>query len=167
MIAKAYLLTLWQRYSGYSYMKNKSILLYIVILLSFISQFSCGKKSDIDVLNQRLDEFVNVIEKHNKQKIKSFLSSDFSVAKRFNKKQFILFIHYHLKRNKNISISLFNKEINRHNLYVDVTTDALLLGADNWLPKRGQKYYVESRWKIENGKWVMSRLRWEKFKTNE
>jgi len=140
-------------------MKN-TILLYITISLVLTSLLSCSKTSDIDALHQRLDELVDVIEQHEEEKIKDYLSGDFSVSKKFTKKQFTLFINYHLKRNKNISINLFNKEINRHDSYVDVTMDALLIGAKNWLPERGQKYFVESRWEIESGKWVMSRLRW-------
>ena len=141
-------------------MKNKAISVYIVILLSFVSLFSCSKTSDVDVLNQRLDELVNVIEKHDEQDIRDYFAEDFSVVKRFNKEKFFLFVGYHLKRNKNISISLINKEINLHESYADVTADVLLLGADKWLPQRGQRYYVEARWKIESGDWVRSRLRW-------
>ena len=141
-------------------MKNKAISVYIVILLSFICLFSCSKTSDIDVLNQRLDEFVNIVEKHNEQKFKNYLSSDFSVAKRFNKKQFLLFIHYHLRKNKSIFVSVMDKRITQNENYTDVTADVLLLGSNDWLPERGQRYYVESRWKNESGNWVMSRLRW-------
>lgn len=141
-------------------MKNKAISVHIVIFLSFVSLFSCSKTSDIDVLNQRLDEFVNVVEKHNEQKIKNYLSSDFSVAKRFNKKQFLLFIHYHLKKNKSIFISVMDKKIIQNENYTDVTANILLLGSNDWLPERGQRYFIESRWKNESGNWVMSRLRW-------
>jgi len=141
-------------------MKNKSISAYIVILLSFISQFSCSKTSDVDVLNQRIDELVNFIEKHKEQEIINYLSDDFSVAKRFNKTQFLLFSRYHLKRNKNISISVIDKEIILNESYADVTANVLLLGSNEWLPERGKMYNIASRWKKERGGWVMSRLRW-------
>lgn len=123
-------------------------------------QLSCDKKNDKDLLNQRVNELVEVIETHKEQDIKEYLAGDFSVVKKFNKTQFFLFVRYHLKRNKNISISLINKDIRLKGEYADVVADVLLLGAEGWLPERGQRYYVESRWIKESGDWVMSRLRW-------
>lgn len=139
---------------------RKKTILYLLITLSSLMLFSCNKDSNKDALNQRINELVNIIEKHDEQDIRNYLAEDFSVVKRFNKENFFLFVGYHLKRNKNISINLINKEIKLHESYADVTADVLLLGADTWLPERGQRYYVESRWKIEGGDWVMSRLRW-------
>lgn len=123
-------------------------------------QLSCNSGSDKDMLNQRVNELVEIIEAHKEKNIQNYLAEDFSVAKRFNKNNFFLFVRYHLKRNKNISISLINKEIKLNGLSADITAEVLLLGAEGWLPERGQRYYVESRWKKEKGDWVMSRLRW-------
>lgn len=140
-------------------MRIKTIL-YLLITLSSLMLFSCNKNSDKYALNERINEFVNIIEKHDEQDMRNYLAEDFSVVKRFNKVNFFLFVRYHLKRNKNISINLINKEIKLHESYADVTANVLLLGADKWLPERGQRYYVESRWKIKSGDWVMSHLRW-------
>ena len=121
---------------------------------------SCSKDSDKDVLIQRVNSLVNVVETHDEKNMRNYFSEDFSVAKRFNKENFFLFVRYHLKRNKNISINFINKEIRFHTSSADVIGDVLVLGANEWLPQRGQRYYVESRWIKEDGDWVMSRLRW-------
>lgn len=123
-------------------------------------QLSCSKDSDKDVLIQRVNSLVDVIEKHDEKNMRNYLSEDFSVAKRFSKEKFFLFVHYQLKRNKNISISFINKEIRFNKSNADVIADILVLGANEWLPERGQRYYVESRWIKQDGAWVMSRLRW-------
>jgi len=141
-------------------MRNKTIL-YLLIALSSLMLFSCNKNSDKYALNQRIDELVNIIESHKEHEIKKYLTNDFSVAKRFNKKQFFLFLHYHLKRNTNISVSLVNKEITLNKNYADVTADVLLLGSNEWMPERGQMYTIASRWKKVKGDWKMSNLRWE------
>lgn len=140
---------------------NKKTLIYFLIIFNSLTQLSCDKADDKDLLNQRVNELVDVIEEHKEQDIKNYFANDFSVAKRFNQNNFFLFVRYQIKRNKNISISLMNKDIKFHGTYADVTADVLLLGAEGWLPERGQQYYVESQWKKENGNWVMSRLRWE------
>ena len=139
---------------------RKITILYLLITLSSLTLLSCNDDSDKDTLNQRINELVNIIEKHDEQDMRNYFAEDFSVVKRFNKADFFLFVRYHLKRNKNISINLIKKEIKLHESYADVIADVLLIGADKWLPERGQRYYVESRWKIESGNWVMSRLRW-------
>lgn len=139
---------------------SKKTIIYLLIALSSLMQLSCSKSNDKDLLNQRVNELVNLIESHKEQNIKEYLSEDFSVASKFNKTQFSQFVRYHLGRNKNISISLINKEIIFNGVTADITADALLLGAEGWLPERGQRYSVESRWKKERGDWVMSRLRW-------
>jgi len=138
----------------------------MVITLCFFSLLSCNKTSDVDALNQRIDELGDIIEQHKERAIKDYLTRDFSVAQRFNKKQFILFIHYHLKRNKSISISVMDKEITHYDNYAEVTAKVLLLGSNEWLPERGQMYSVASRWKKEDGDWKVSHLRWEKMKYN-
>lgn len=141
-------------------MKTKTIPLYLVIILSTFTLVSCSKNNDVDILKQRITDLTSAIEKHDEQGLNDYLSSDFSVSERFNKTQFFLFIRYHFKNNNNISLTILNKDIILHENYADVTADVLLLGAEGWLPERGQRYYVESRWKKEKGDWFMSRLRW-------
>lgn len=141
---------------------NKTIALYIVIILSSFSLFSCSKTNDVDLLKQRIDTLVSNIEKHDEQGIKGFLTSDFSASNRLNKTQFFLFVRYHLKNNKNILVTVIDKEIALNDNYADVTFNVLLLGTNEWIPERGQIYNVASRWKKVKGDWGMSRLRWEK-----
>ena len=50
-------------------MKIKTIL-YFLIILNSLALFSCSQESDIDALNNRLDELEDVIEQHKKYKIK-------------------------------------------------------------------------------------------------
>ena len=142
-------------------MIQRKIFITLLIIFTSLIQISCDKSNESDLLNQRVNELVTVIEEHKEQDIKRYFADKFSVAKGFNQNNFFLFVRYQLKRNRNISISLTNKEIKLHGLSADVTADVLLLGADGWLPERGQQYYVASRWKKENGNWVMSHLRWE------
>ena len=124
--------------------------------------FSCSKDNEIDLLKEQVDGLTTAIEKHDEQGVKDYLSSDFSVSQRFNKTQFFLFIRYHFKNNKSISVSVLDKEIALNEDYADVTAKVLLLGTNEWIPERGQIYNVASRWKKVSGDWVMSRLRWEK-----
>ena len=143
-------------------MINKILPLYIVILVGSLSLISCSEKDEADLLNQRINSLVSAIEKHDEQGIKEFLSKDFSAKKGLNKTQFFLFTRYHFKRNKNVLVTVVEKNVTLNNNQADVTAKVLLIGASEWLPERGQLYKVESRWKKESGDWVMSRLRWEK-----
>ncbi len=138
----------------------KKTILFLFITLSLLMPLSCSKDSDKEVLIQRVNSLVDVIENHDEKNMKNYFSEDFSVAKRFNKEKFFLFVHYQLKRNKNISITFINKEIRFNKSSADITADILVLGANKWLPERGQRYSVESRWINQDGEWVMSRLRW-------
>lgn len=143
-------------------MKNKTILLYSLLILASFSLFSCTEKNDVDVLKQRIEVLITHIEKHNEQGIKDYLANDFSASQRFNKTQFFLFVRHHFKRNKSISVTVLDKNITHYEDYADVTANVLLLGTNEWLPERGQVYHVASRWKKVRGDWFMSRLRWEK-----
>ena len=143
-------------------MKNKTISLYLSLILSLLSLFSCTKTNDVDVLKQRIDGLIQVIEKRDEQGIRDYLSNDFSASNKLNKSQFFLFIRYHFKNNKSVLVTVLDKEITLNEKYTDVTANVLLLGTNEWIPERGQIYNVVSRWKKEKGDWVMSRLRWEK-----
>lgn len=155
--------------AGFDYyikMINKTLPLYFVLLLGSLSLFSCSEPNELDILNQRIDGLVSAIENHSEQGIKDFLAKDFSTpntstTKGLNKTQFFLFTRYHFKRNKNILVTVVEKDLSLNNNQADVTAKVLLIGASEWLPERGQLYKVDSRWKKESGDWVMSRLRWE------
>ena len=147
-------------------MKIKTILYFIIILNSF-ALFSCAQESDIAALNNRLDELGDIVEQHKKNKINDFLAKDFATTKFSNKAKFLLFIRYQLRRNKNISIVIADKDVIKNNTDFDVTFRILLVGSNSFLPERGQMYSVASRWIKEDGRWVISRLRWEKFNANE
>ena len=143
-------------------MKIKTILLYFFILLNVFSLVSCSMDDDIVLLKRQIDGLTTAIEKQDEQVIKEYLSNDFSASQKFNKTQFFLFMQYHFKNNNSISVTVLDKEIILNGDYADVTADILLLGANAWLPERGQIYRVASRWKKVRGDWFMSRLRWEK-----
>ena len=140
-------------------MKPK-ILVYLVMILSSLTLLSCDKTSELGLLNQKIDELVDAAENHKLIDIKGILASDFKTAKNLNKTQFLIFVNHQFKRNKSISISVLDKEIRFNEKNADVIFKVLLLGSSDWLPERGQTYTVTSRWKKENGDWVMSRLRW-------
>lgn len=146
----------------YIKMINKNLPLYFVLLLGSLSLFSCSEPDEIDILNQRIDGLVSAIENHSENGIKDFLARDFSTTKGLNKAQFFLFARYHFKRNKNVLVTVVDKDVILNKEQADVTANVLLIGATEWLPERGQFYKVESRWKKEKGDWVVSRLRWEK-----
>ena len=138
------------------------ILVYIVITLSSLALLSCDKTSELSLLNLQVDKMVSAVENHKIGDVKTILANDFLTVKSLNKIQFLLFVNHQFKRNKNISISVLDKDVKLNEKNADVTFKVLLLGSNDWLPERGQIYNVSSRWKKENGDWVMSRLRWEK-----
>ena len=142
-------------------MKYK-ILVYLVITLSSLALLSCDKASELSQLNLRIDKLVSAVENHMIGDIKTILANDFMTIKSLNKIQFLLFVNHQFKRNKSISISVLDKDVRLNEKKADVIFKVLLLGSNDWLPERGQIYNVTSRWKKENGDWVMSRLRWEK-----
>lgn len=127
-----------------------------------MSLFSCNKTSEVDMLSQRIDELITLVEKHKHSDIDAYLTQRFSVAQRYNKKQFFQFVNYQMMRNKTISVTLIDKDILFNDDYADVSANVLVLGASEWIPERGQIYVVASRWEKENGDWKMSKLRWEK-----
>lgn len=130
-------------------------------LVIFINLFACSEMSEKDILKQRVDELISIIESHKSSKIKKYLAADFSAGKDFDATRFSLFIQYQLRKNKKISILRTNETIILNGFQADITSDMFLFGINKWLPERGQTYYVESRWKKENKNWVMSRLRWQ------
>lgn len=147
-------------------MKIKTIL-YFFLILNSLTLFSCSQESDITVLNNRISELIGFVEDHQESKVSDYLAKDFLTAENLNKTQFLLFIRFHLKRNKNISIVILDKDVIANNDYYDVTFKVLLLGSNSFIPEKGQTYNVASKWNKYDGMWVMSRLRWEKAKLTE
>ena len=134
---------------------------FILLCISFIF-VSCSNEDKMTLLNNKVNALINDIELHNLKNIKSYLTNDFSVAKRFNKAQFDFFLQYQLKNNKNISISILDKELVSNAQSVDISAKVLLLGSSHWLPEKGQIYKVDSRWVNDSGEWMLSKLKWEK-----
>lgn len=147
-------------------MKIKTIL-YFLIIVNSLALFSCAQETDIAALNDRLDELEAVVEQHQTNKINDFFAKEFATTRFSNKAKFLLFVRYQLKRNKNISIVIIDKETIKNNTAFDVTFRVLLVGSNSFIPERGQMYRVASRWITEDDRWMISRLRWEKFNANE
>jgi len=139
---------------------NKKTLLTTLILSGFIILMSCAKQDDKYLLNQRIEKLAESIEERSVKDVREYISSDFLASDNLSNDKFLMFMHYHFKRNKNISITFLKKEVRLYDNKADVIADVLLLGAGAWLPERGKAYSVESRWIKEEGDWVMSRLRW-------
>ena len=144
-------------------MKMKRLTQYFILLcISFIF-VSCSNDDKMELLNNRVNSLINDIELHKVKNIKSYLTNNFSVAKRFNKSQFNFFLQHQLKSNKNISISILDKELVPNSQSVDITAKVLLLGSSHWIPEKGQVYKVDSRWVNDSGEWMLSKLKWEKI----
>lgn len=141
---------------------NYKVPLYLLITLSSLTFLSCDKTSELSKLNQKINVLVDAVEKHQIKNINNVLAQDFLTDKNLNKPQFLFFVDYQFRRNKNIFITVLDKEIRFNEKNADVIFKILLLGSNDWLPERGQVYNVTSRWKKEKGDWVISRLRWQK-----
>ena len=136
-------------------------------MLNSLTFISCNKESDITVLHNRIDELADIVEDHKENKLSDYLAKDFVTGENLNQSQFLLFSRYHLKRNKKISIIIVDRNVIVNNDVFDVKFRVLLVGSNSLFPERGQTYTIYSRWNKEEGTWMMSRLRWESFKTNE
>ena len=157
-----YLMTFYGGFDYYIKMINKTLPFYFLLLLGSLSLFSCSETDEQALLNQHIDGLIAAIEKHDLQQVKTFLSSDFSTIQGMNKTKFMIFAKYQLKRHNNVLVNVLDKDVILNKDKADMTAKVLLIGADGWLPERGQVFKVASRWKKESGDWVMSRLRWEK-----
>lgn len=132
-----------------------------LMLLMLTGLVACSKINEKELLLLQVDKLVNAIESHDKKEIKALLANNFSAGNDLNKTRFDVFLQFHLTRNKKISILRSNENIELRDSAADVTAEVLLLGASDWIPERGQRYIVESRWVKENNNWTMSRLRWQ------
>lgn len=142
-------------------MKIKTIL-YLFILLNLLTLFSCSEESELSLVNKQITGLIKIVEQHQYNKLNQYIAKDFQTTSNLNKSQFLIFTRHHIKRNKNISIILLDKEVINNVDGFDVTFRALLLGSNKLLPERKEIYKISSRWIKEDGGWMISRLRWEK-----
>lgn len=142
-------------------MQKKTIPVVLLLALLLVLS-SCQKADEQTVLKERLENLMSDIESHRYNAMSQYLAKDFSVGTKYNSAQFLLYARYKLEQYKNIVIRLSDIQISLKDNVADVTFYAWSIGAKNWLPDSGRKYFVESRWVKENNNWVILHLRWER-----
>ncbi|MEJ8568346.1 hypothetical protein [Elongatibacter sediminis] len=81
---------------------------------------------------------------------------------RMNREQFNAMVLYYIHRYKRLSARLLPIQVEAGE--GDTATArfrVLFTGGENWMPDAGRVYQVESRWRMEDGEWLLAAARWE------
>ena len=140
------------------------LLLRFSLLVIFVSSFTaCSKEDEETRLRRALDDLVNAIEERSVLQAQKHIADNFKSTRIVNRQQARAFMLVHFRQNQVINIFTSDIEVNLQQDKADMTFNALVTGSSNWLPERGRRFAVQSRWLKRDGDWKISRVNWEEI----
>jgi valyl-tRNA synthetase len=106
---------------------------------------------------------VQAVEERSVRQVQKFLADDFRTARHSNSQQLRSFMLLHFRQNKVIKVFTSNIQIVLQKEKADMVFNVLVTGSSNWLPERGRRFEVKSRWIKQDGDWKISRVNWQEL----
>lgn len=132
-------------------------------LVLAIACAGCAKTPPEQALRQRVDELAHVIEARDARGVASLLADDFvgnDGVDRTGARRLAgaLFLRY---RDVGIRLGPLQVEMSGDSRARVRTTAMLTGGAGGLLPRSGQVQAIDTGWRLDRGRWVMTSARWE------
>ena len=116
---------------------------------------------DASQIRQGVELLAKAIEQHDRDTIMQRLDEEFRTREGLLPQDINRMLFIHFRQNKHIQVFLYNLDINVMSNTADVQLEALLLGSSQWLPERGRRYRVLTRWIKRDNEWWLLRLDWQ------
>jgi len=131
----------------------------LILCMALLFLLSCSRSEDeTERLLQTLFELQSQVEARESRQVLRFLDKGFIAQGRYRTFQLGQMMALQFRQNQKILLFLKNTEIDMRDPQADVTVSAYVLGSDNIIPDRGQRYEVKMRWLKINDQWKLSRL---------
>lgn len=138
-----------------------------IICVVMIFLVGCSQTEDETArLLQTLTELQGQLEARESRQVLQHLDKDFLAQGRYQIAQLGQLMAFQFQQNRQIYLFLKNTEVQMRYPEADVVTTAYILGSENMLPQRGQRYEVKMRWRMVKDKWKLSRLNWQRGPVN-
>lgn len=141
------------------------VFLKLLLLVLISSLVACTTPDEETRLREALSNLVDAIEARSVRQVQYYLTDDFKAARHGNTQQLKAFMLLHFRQNQVIHVFTSNLQMTVQNGTADMTFTALVTGSSNWLPERGRRFAVESRWLKLDGDWKISRVNWQEQQT--
>jgi hypothetical protein len=132
---------------------------FLLVLVSSIT--SCTTDNDEARLRQSLASLVEAVEDRSVRQVQKYLTDDFKTARYANTQQVKAFMLLHFRQNKVINVFTSDIQTSIQEEKADVIFNVLVTGSSNWLPERGRRFEVKSRWLKQDDDWKISRINWQ------
>lgn len=136
-----------------------SFTLAVLVLTSCL--VACSTPDEKTRLQETLDELVGAVEARSVTGVQKYFSNDFKTTRHADTQQVKTFMLLQFRQNRVINVFTSDVEINLQQDKADVSFNALVTGSSNWLPERGRRFLIESRWIKRDGDWKISRVNWK------
>jgi len=105
---------------------------------------------------------LGAVEERSAGKVNHYLTTDFNTSKHTGVQNIQSFMLLHFRSNSVIHIFTSNIQLAIENGQGQISFNALVTGSRHWLPERGRRFFVKTRWKKGAGDWKLDRLDWER-----
>jgi len=141
-----------------------------ITALVIVAVSSCSRPMTIEQqVISVIREMEALIENGERRQFISHVAEDFNGQNgELNRQQLQGLVIYQLNRHQRLHAQLFpiNVDANGEEA-ASATFKALITGGPGWLPKEGQLYQFDTRWRYEDGEWKLSSASWKPVPLDE
>ena len=136
----------------------------LVFTLATVGLSSCSEELTVEqqvIITIR--EMEEKVEAGERRPFMEYLSADFQAQNgSMNREQVRALFIYQLNRHKRLQARLFPITVSETGeLTASASFRALVTGGPGWIPESGQVFDFETRWRNEEGQWLLTSANWE------
>jgi len=136
-------------------------LLFLALLAGCFSE-----PDDSEQIRQRITEMETAVEAGEARRFASYLVEDFQGREGIsNRRTARAFVARQLVSQQKVRVQMgpIRVTVNEQNpFYASADFEALLLGGPRLLPDSGQLYRIDTKWRKEEGEWMLVEADWER-----
>lgn len=134
---------------------------YFLLVLCAGLLIACAEMDEKARLKQALDDLLGAVEERSVGKVNHYLTTGFKTTSHTGVQNIQSFMLLHFRSNSVIHIFTSDLQLAIENGQGQISFNALVTGSSHWLPERGRRFFVKTRWKKDAGDWKLDRLGWE------
>ena len=112
-------------------------------------------------LRQAVSELQGAIESKSTDQVMEHVADDLRGRGGIDRDSLRRLLVLHFLRNQSIGVTLGPMQVQLQVPRAEIRVQAILTGADGWIPQRAGGYAVLTKWRLQDDQWLLEYIEWQ------
>lgn len=134
----------------------------LIVVSATLLLAACGERQDPESrLRQTVAELRQGIESKSADQVLEHVADDLRGQGGMDRDALRRLLVLHFLRNQSIGVTLGPMQLQVQVPRAEIRVQAILTGAEGWLPQRAGGYAVVSKWRLQDDQWLLEYIDWQ------